>query len=117
MKRVHKAVVAGTLFLGACGMTESALNAIISQVQSITAGLCQFVPTAISVVDVYNAAIGATAQMVADDICTVVAAIPPITTTQSARLRAASPAMVQVNGQLVPIHGTFTGGPNAGKQI
>jgi hypothetical protein len=105
------------LLLGGCATTAATINAIVAQVQTITASACAFVPTVTTVVDVYNAAIGATVQTIANEICAVVAAIPPISTSASARLRAVAPAMVQVNGVMVPVHGTFTGGVNAGKII
>jgi len=102
------------LFLGSCATTQQEVSNIINDVEQATNTLCGFLPgitTIQQILSATNPAI-ATAEMIANSICAVVASIPP--SKLSAVLRG---AIQEPTVAGVPIHGTYTRGPNAGRSL
>lgn len=84
-------ILASAISLGGCaGLTPSTLQTditrIVAEVRTAAAALCGFVPTASSIISVWNAAAGATVAGVAGSICSVLVRAAPITTAASRQL-------------------------------
>jgi hypothetical protein len=96
-------LVAG-LFLAAC--TEK-IEDTISKIKGLTTTACHFVPTATSLIVLINASAGATAQVLADKICSAVALLPA-NAPAVALLDTAKPAEIVVVVDGVVITGEMT---------
>jgi hypothetical protein len=111
-------IASAALYLAACGTTAQTTASIASveaQVQADTNLACGFIPT-IATIAALIPGVGsgvAAGTSIANVICSAISSAP-VPKTASAKLRSVSTGVpvtvttIKVNGQLVPISGTFT---------